>query len=350
MLSKKTKGLFIEINDYKTLVALTNTLNTPLTIESIKEYTTDEGLEPVTQFINEHIDSKGRSYIHGRCSIYPKTRFLRRSTLEAPNKAKAEGFFPNLLKDQFRIDPGKNSFKILNTSDGSEFDVGGNLLNQKDIIFCGAANSELNTFQDQLVESNIFPDRLEIGSVVSLGGLMHYSKWKKLKLPTLILEITPTNSNVFIFDNEKVDVCRPIPFGINSMFSVIRAELGLKDDESAKKLFYSNTFDFTELGTSLLRKMLKELQSSTGFYEVQTGQTIGQIILPLIPKNLNWIHNTLSSSLGVEVLKIDHPGWLKALDVTLAESVNIEEIDDRWIGLFSLIGNYNKNISGEAKK
>ena len=67
------------------------------------------------------------------------------------------------------------------------------------------------------------------------------------------------------------------------MFPVIQAELGLKDEDSARKLFYSNTFDFTEMGPSLLRKLLKELQASTGFYEVQTGQTIGQLYLALLP-------------------------------------------------------------------
>ncbi len=82
---------------------------------------------------------------------------------------------------------------------------------------------------------------------------------------------------MFIFGNEQVDICRPIPYGLNSMFPTVQSELGLKDEDSARKLFFSNTFDFTELGPSLLKKMLKELQASTGFYEVQTGQTIGQI-------------------------------------------------------------------------
>ena len=37
--------------------------------------------------------------------------------------------------------------------------------------------------------------------------------------------------------------------------------LGLKDEESARKLFYSNTFDFTGMGSVLTKKLIKELQS-----------------------------------------------------------------------------------------
>ena len=68
---------------------------------------------------------------------------------------------------------------------------------------------------------------------------------------------------------------RPIPQGLESMIPVVQKELGLKDEESAKKLFYSNTFDFTSMGNALIKKLLKELQSSIGFYEVQTGQSVG---------------------------------------------------------------------------
>ncbi len=197
--------------------------------------------------------------------------------MDSPAKAKDPNYFAELLSSQFRIDPETNSVAVVNAVDGSEFDVEKGLQNQKELLFCGAGANEITEIQDQLIEYGIYPDTLELGSVSSIGGLKNYSRFKKERFPTLILEITPENSNVFIFGNEQVDICRPIPYGLNSMFPTVQSELGLKDEDSARKLFFSNTFDFTELGPSLLKKMLKELQASTGFYEVQTGQTIGQI-------------------------------------------------------------------------
>ncbi len=230
-----------------------------------------------------------------------------------------------------------------------EFDAEKNLQAQKELIFCGASLEELSQIQERVVEWGVYPATLEVGSLNGLGGLKNYLEWKKIRFPTLVLEITPDNSNIFIIRSSQVDITRPIPYGLTSMFPSIKSELGLKDEESAKKLFYSNTFDFTEMGPVLLKKMLKELQASTGFYEVQTGQTIGQIFLTLLPKNFNWMHATLSRALGVDMLHLDYLGWLKHLGLTTGESVQLETLDSRWLGLFSLMGNYNKAENGTKK-
>jgi hypothetical protein len=110
--------------------------------------------------------------------------------------------------------------------------------------------------------------------------------------------------------------------------------------ESARKLFFSNTFDFTEMGPALMKKMLKELQSSTGFYEVQTGQTIGQIHLSLIPKNLGWMSGALARSLGTEQIKLEYGPWLHAQGIEPGPGVELAALDGRWLGLFSLMGRY----------
>ena len=213
-------------------------------------------------------------------------------------------------------------------------------------IQCGAQSEEMNEQQNKIIDYGVYPARLELATLSNLGGLINYSNFKSITMPTLVLEITTSSSNVFIINREKVDVTRPIPFGLNGMFPVIQKELDLKDEESAKKLFYSDTFDFTEMGPALLNKMLKELQSSSGFYEVQTGQTIGQIFLTVLPKNLNWIHQTLSRSLGVEVLHLDYPGWLQSQNINVSEDVQLESLDSRWLSLFSLMGNYSNSEAG----
>ena len=128
-----------------------------------------------------------------------------------------------------------------------------------------------------------------------------------------------------------------IPQGLEAMIPAVQKEIGLKDAEAAKKLFYSNAFDFTGLGPALIKKLLKELQSSIGFYEVQTGQSIAQVLCTLLPQKLNWLENTISSQLGVASLNIDYPNWLKAKGIALDPSVQKLELNNHWLGLFSLI-------------
>ena len=339
MLQTKTKGLFVDFSEYALLLARTSSYKSPIHIEELAERSLTDNLEETAEFIREFVQLKSGSFIQSKCSVYPSQRFIRRFTLDTAQKAKNPNYFMDTLNSQFRVDPEKNAITILNAATGAEFDLEKGV--DKELMFVGAPIEELKSCQKQLLERSIYPASLEIGTVSTLGGLMQYSKVKGLNAPTLVLEITADNSNVFIFRDDMLDVSRPISFGLNSMYPIIQQELGLKDESSAKKIFYSNTFDFTEMGPKLLRKMLKELQASTGFYEVQTGQTIGQIFLSLLPKNLQWVGQVLARSLGVDVVELDFPAWVKAQGITMADEVDVASLENRWIGLFGLMGDYN---------
>jgi hypothetical protein len=96
--------------------------------------------------------------------------------------------------------------------------------------------------------------------------------------------------------------------------------------------------------------MLKELQASTGFYEVQTGQTIGQLFVTLLPKNLSWIETVLSRNLGVPLLRVDYEPWLEHRGIEGGADVQLANLDNRWFGLISLMGSYEEGSDGAAEK
>jgi hypothetical protein len=341
MLGSKTKGLFVDFSDYALLVARTNSLAAPLTIEALAEYPvpeSEEAAEELADTLREEAGLKSASYLVSRVGCYPTQRFIRRFTMDLAAKNKNPDYFQDILSSQFRIEPSENTTAILTAADGADFDV--ETGTDKELMMCGAPTQQLAKLQNQVLACSLYPQSLEIGTVATLGGLAHYCRHKKIHAPTLVLEITPANSNVFIFRDGMLDVSRPIPYGVDGMYPAIQQELGLKDENSARKLFYSNTFDFTEMGPKLLKKMLKELQASTGFYEVQTGQTIGQIFLTLLPKNLNWVGEVLGNALGVEVLQPDFGSWLRAMKIQTSDTVDVTNLESRWFGLFSLMGTF----------
>lgn len=336
MFAKKTKGLFVEINEFSALAAVTSGFEAPLRIERLEELHLTGEPGKVRSFIQDLGAARGRQLTPTRVGVYPPSRFVRRATVElSSQKARDPNFLPDYLKNQQRIDPEINQVAVLAAGSGTDPDFGRS--GTKEVLFCGAESEQLQSEQDTLLRRGIYPDRLEIGTVATLGGLIQYSQRVPLKSPTLLLEITNESALITIVNAEGVELARPIPHGLSSMIPVVQSELGLKDEESARKLFFSDTFDFTEIGPSLLRKMLKELQASIGFYEVQTGQTIGQFFLSLLPPNLGWIGNLLSEQLGVEQLRIDFAPWLQSMKITPGEDVNLEGLDGRWLGLFSLM-------------
>jgi Tfp pilus assembly PilM family ATPase len=237
--------------------------------------------------------------------------------------------------------------KALNPDNGSEYDLA--KASQKEVLFCGMPSEDVVALQDKLLEQGIYPERLELGSLATLGGMVNYLKFKQSKTPVLLLEIGQESTQSFILSSEGVDISRPIPSGIAGMIPVVQKELGLKDEESAKKLFYSNTFDFTSMGGTLVKKLLKELQSSIGFYEVQTGQSIGSVFCTQLPSNLGWLGNTMSGALGVPPLKIELSPWLDSMNIKLAEGVALGQPEERWFGLFSLLASYQNAVPDEKK-
>lgn len=335
--AKKSKGFCVEIGEHSTLMARLAQAEAPFIIEELKEIATSDPTA-ITEWIKGSEGKGSTGYVHATCGIYPAKRIVRRHTLDL-KKLKEPAYFSEIYTQQFRVEADKYTIRAMNPDDGGDFDT--TKASQKEVLFAGMPSEEIILAQEKLLEMGIYPERLELGTLATLGGMANYLKFKQTKAPLLLLEIGEELTQSYILSAEGVDISRPIPSGIAAMIPVVQKELGLKDEESAKKLFYSNTFDFTSMGGSLVKKLLKELQSSIGFYEVQTGQSIGNVLCTQLPASLGWLSSTIASSLGVSPMKIDMLPWLESLNIKLADGVAPNPPDERWAGLFSLIASYN---------
>ena len=333
-LSAKSKGFFVEQNDHAFFLARTSAADAPMVIEAVAECPVGD-LAALAEALKLLQPKKGPSgYLHASCGIYPVKRVVRRASLEL-KRVKEPGYFQELLVSQFRIEPEKYTINVLNSADGADYDMV--KVVQKEVLFCGMLTEEIVTIQDALLANGIYPERLELGSVAMLGGLTDYLAFTKSKTPTLVLEVGADSTHSFIVTSAGVEASRPIPQGLESMVPVVQKELGLKDEESARKLFYSNTFDFTGMGPLLIRKLLKELQSSIGFYEVQTGQSVGQVLCTMLPAKLAWLEGVIATALGVGPLQPELAPWLQSRQITLAEGAAPGGLDSRWLGLAGLM-------------
>ncbi len=344
LFSNKTQAYFVEVNNHGLLLARTSASSGPMVVQSLKACAgTDEA---VSQTIKEMQGKRAGAYIHASCGVYPPKRLVRRATMD-PKRYREEGYLNEVVSSQFRIEPEKYTLAVLNSSDGKGFEIGKST--EKDVVFVGLANEEVEEAQKQLLSHGIYPTTLEIGSLSTLGGILDYMAFAGIKTPTLVLEIENESTQSYILSDSGLETTRPIAQGLSAMIPVVQKELGLKDEESARKLFYSNTFDFTGMGGVLTKKLIKELQSSIGFFEVQTGQSIGQVICTSLPSKLGWLESALAAQLGVGLLKIDFEAWLGARRITFESKTILSEIDSRWLGLISLMLSNNHAFPAEKK-
>ena len=341
--SKKAHGFYVEINEQAALMARTSSVDAPMDVEELKEVPIGDAAA-VERAVKELVGKKSTSaYMHSRCGVYPPHRLVRRVTLDL-KRVKEPGYFLEICAQQFRMESDKSTIVVLNSGDGTDYEVG-RVTTQKEVVFVGGQNDELLAAQEQLLALGVFPERLELGTFAALGGLVNYHAFAQLKAPTLVLEMDADSTQSFIVSASGLDVTRSIPQGLEAMIPVVLKELNLKDEESARKLFFSNTFDFTNMGGLLIKKLLKELQSLIGFYEVQTGQSIAQVLCTRLPAKLGWLGAAVAKELGVGVLELDLANWLKAREITLAPTVTPQNPDARWLGLFSLMTYYDAAAS-----
>ena len=338
LFSQKTKGFFVELNDHAVMLARTSAVVGPFTVEDMRECPQGDAaaLEEAIRLIQPKKAPSG--YLHATVGVFPAKRLVRRHTLEM-KRIKEAGYLAEICTQQFRIEQEKFSLAILNAVDGSDYDF--SKAAQKDVMFCGLPGEEVVTLQNHLLASGIYPERLELGSVAMLGGVVDCLAFSKSKTPTLVLEIGADATHSFIVSATGVDASRPIPQGLDAMVPIVQKELGLKDEESARKLFYSNTFDFTGMGPLLIKRLLKELQSSIGFYEVQTGQSVGQVLCTQLSPKLAWLDAAIASALGISSLKLDPAPWLQSRHIALPEALAKNAQDIRWFGLLSLMAHYH---------
>lgn len=338
LFAAKPKGIFVEFTDHSRRVVKANVAAVPLVVEEFAEC--DEGDEEGWNELVEHFLPKKapNGLLQATCAINPLGRLIRRGTID-PKKLKDPEYLNEFTASQFRIEPNDYNLALLNHDTGTEYDTA--KASVKEVLVAGMPKSTVGEVQDQLVEENVYPDRMELGSLSMLGGLIDFLKFSNINTPVVVLELEMDSTHSFIVSSNGVEASRLLPQGLKAMIPVVQKELGLKDEESAKKLFFSNTFDFTGMGPTLIRRLLNELQSSIGFFEVQTGQSIGHVFCPKLPSKLEWLEGVIGSQLAVPPLPMDLKPWLETKGVTLSEDTAEMELTRNWFGVLSLITRYD---------
>jgi len=194
----KSKGFCVEIGEHSTLLARLAQAEAPFLIEELKELPTGD-TAAITEWV-KGTDGKGSTgYAHATCGIYPSKRIVRRHTLDQ-KKIKEPTYFSEIYTQQFRIEAEKYTVRAINPDDGADFDL--TKTSQKEVLFAGLPSDDIISAQDKLLELGIYPERLELGTVASLGGMVNYLKFKQTKTPLLVLEIGEEVTQSFILSAE----------------------------------------------------------------------------------------------------------------------------------------------------
>ncbi|MDQ8201658.1 hypothetical protein [Pelagicoccus sp. SDUM812003] len=343
MISAKKNNFIVEFRPSTIRAARTSSEAAPVVIEDLLEIDLASGGD-VAGELRKFSGAKGSGYMHASAVVYPSQRLVRQLVLDC-GRGKESGFVIDYLKNSAGVDPDTFSVYCLSAVDGSDADL--SAFNKKSILLCGAPSSEISEIQKDMVEVGLYPRRLEIGTVGTIGFLKEYLASSDNTSPILFLEIDDASTNAVIVGANGVEMARRIDFGASHIASALKEEMSLKDESAAEKILQSRDFDLGPMAPKLLRKLLRELQSSIGFFEVQTGNSVSQLFCLKQGATLPWLETSISDLLNLVQLNVDYRKWLDARGVTFSSEELSGRIDATWVGALSLVMDYGKG--GQSK-
>lgn len=331
MIATKKKNFIVEYRPTGIRVARVSSYASPVIVEDVLEVNlVKEG--DAAEKLRAFAGVKSNGYIQAVCTIYPETRLLRHLTLDS-SRGKESEFVLDFLKSQVGVNPDEYSVFCLSAKDGLDADLV--TFNKKPILVCGARSSEIVEIQHDLVKYGIYPNRLEVGSASTSGVLKEYLADDEHSSPMLYLEIDSKSTNAVIVGPKGVEMARRIDCGADHIASALKEEMNLKDELAADKILQSKDFDLGPIAPKILRKLLRELQSSIGFFEVQTGLSVSHLYCTNRGRSQNWLQDSICDLLNLSVVGDELAGWLSKVGVTFSSEEVASKVDCTWIGLFA---------------
>jgi hypothetical protein len=333
--SRQLPGIFIDHSGESVRAARTSAFAAPFTVEDVGECAAGDraGMVELLQRLSPR-RTAGR-HVHARVAIRPEGQLVRVLTAE-PKRLGEVDYFAALCSGQLQIDPQAYLLSVLNAEDGRPFEPA--RTGERELFFCGLPLAELEAAQGALVDQDIYPESLELGTVATLGAVADHVRHAGIAAPVLVLELGGASSHAYVVSGGGVTHARQLSSGLDAMVPLVQRNLGLKDAAAAKKLLYANAFDFSAMGPELTLALARELHALISHLEVRTGRSVGQVLNLRLPPKLGWLGLALARGLGLEPLVPAMEPWLAARGVTLAPAVRAAVAPDLgWLGVWGLM-------------
>jgi len=332
MISGKKSDFILECHPNAIRAARVDSLSSPSAILEMTEVEVS-GEKSVAEEMRRLAGAKSNGYLQAACAVYPPRRLVRRVKIDA-GRNKEQAFLLDYLKKEAKADPEELMAYCLSPKTGEEIDPNG--YGRNDIVLCSLPRKDALAIQEDLLGKAVYPESIELGTVAVAGAIQSILRFKKAAQPALALELDENFSLAMIVGQNGVEMIRHLPCGAREFAASLKEQLHLRDEGAAEKLLASRDFDFGPLASKILGRLLRELQSSIGFFEVQTGQSISCIYSYHQQRRLDWLQASAAEQLNLAPLEVDLAAWLGSEGVELADKSLAEKLDFSWLGVLAM--------------
>jgi TonB family protein len=324
------KGYFVELNHFSLLLARSGSLRSPFTIEDIREVPLDNkaGLEEAVQAVFPETKS-GTANVFA--ALRPKQQGLYLSSADEGKKFATLASLSGVLTEPALASLSPCEYTAVYARDGLTISGQG-----APWILAAAAKESYAQALATLQELKLVPTRISPAALSAAGGLAAALKLKGDGSTALLFEFGEISTHLLLVSANGVEAVRSTGVTMDKVAEAVQVELGLKFKGSAAKLFFNESYDFSETGAKIAARIAQELTADVG----ALGHTPAAFACTGLPAKQNWFANHLAGALNLAPFAPDLKSWCAQNHLAFPDSAIESSLTPAWLGFLDLIGSY----------
>jgi TonB family protein len=330
MANPTDKGYFVELNHFSILLARTSTLRSPFAIEDIREVPLDNkaGLEEAVQAVFPETKS-GTANVFA--ALRPKQHGFYFSSADEGKKFTTLASLSGVLTEPALASLSPCEYTAVYARDGLTISGQG-----APWVLAAAAKESYAQALASLEELKLVPTRISPATLSAIGGLASALKLKGDGSTALLFEFGEFCTHLLLVSGDGVEAVRLTAVTMDQVAEAVQVELGLKFKGSAAKLFFNESYDFSETGAKIAARIAQELTADVG----ALGHTPAAFACTGLPAKQAWFAGHLAGALNLAPFAPDLKSWCTQTHLTFSDSAIESSLTPAWLGFLHFIGSY----------
>jgi TonB family protein len=324
------KGYFVELNHFSILLARSSSLQSPFAIEDIREVPLDNkaGLEEAVQAVFPETKN-GTANVFA--ALRPKQHGFYLSSADEGKKFATLEALSGVLTEPALASLSPCEYTAVYARDGLPLSGQG-----APWLLAATAKESYAKALAILQELKLVPMHISPATLSAAGGLASALKLKGDGSTALLFEFGESSTHLLLVSGDGVEAVRPTPVTMDKVSEAVQAELGLKFKGTAAKLFFNESYDFSESGAKIAARVAKELTADIG----ALGRTPAAFACTGLPAKQIWFANHLAGALNLAPFAPDLKSWSAQAHLTFPGSAHESSLTPAWLGFLHLIASY----------
>ena len=280
----------------------------------------DEG--GLKRWVEKEFPARTAAYLNCYAGFSPTDRILEREAVNGKRVMDRAYVFGLLNQRHPTASPADWQIAFLDTNTGIPLEPDPAT---RPGLFFGVPLSDISSTQRRLTEAGLRAQRLELGILPLLGGVLRWRAATNYAHRVAVCEIGPSQTRLYILAKDGIHTPPAVPYGLTSIAEAAMKELGAADIAAARLALQNPTPEFAAQAKRHVRMITRHLRPAIDFFEMQTGMRIGGLFCSHLPSKYRWLEKAVAPAMELEDIVPPATAWESILGVKPSSEAPLPE-------------------------